>query len=99
MKRSKPIPADLMATSSKVSPRLPKVADRGKQHGEGECQGHQRRAQINRSGERMVMPSIPLPTKSSIHSQKNCRINTNKVRKNVAMKGPINAFRTSMSVF
>lgn len=41
----------------------------------------------------------PLPTKSSIYNQKNCITNTNTAMKNVAIKGPINAFTIRISNF
>jgi len=41
----------------------------------------------------------PLPTKSSIQSQKNCNIKTSSVTKNTAINGPMNALITSLSSF
>ena len=43
--------------------------------------------------------STPLPTKSSIHNQKNWRIRTKRVMKKVAMKGPIKDLTISISSF
>lgn len=48
---------------------------------------------------KMMGPSIPFPTKSSIHNQKNWRISTNSVIKKVAMKGPMNDLIMSISSF
>ena len=42
---------------------------------------------------------MPLPTKSSTQSQKNCINNTNTVIKKVAINGPIKALMTNMSNF
>jgi hypothetical protein len=47
----------------------------------------------------MIGPSIPLPTKSSIQSQKNWSIKTNRVIKNVAINGPMNDRSISISSF
>jgi hypothetical protein len=48
---------------------------------------------------RMTPILMPLPTKSSIYSQKNCITRTSSVIKNVAIKGPIKDFNTSLSNF
>ena len=47
----------------------------------------------------MIKKSKPLPTKSSMYNQKNCMVSTNVVMVNAAKKGPIKAFRISMSNF
>ena len=41
----------------------------------------------------------PLPTKSSIHNQKNCKTSTSRVRKKTATKGPTKALMMSLSSF
>jgi len=48
---------------------------------------------------KITLVESPLPTKSSIHSQKNCRIKTSNVTKNTAINGPMNALITSLSSF
>ena len=98
VKRSSPIPADLIATSSKVSPRFPKVIIDESNTASGRASGT--RVALNKAISRtMSIPSIPLPTKSSIHSQKNWMINTNSVIKKVAMNGPIKERMMSISSF
>jgi hypothetical protein len=68
--RNNPIPADLIATSSKVSPRLPNVIMDDNKTANGRASGTSVALKyiINLM---MMGPSIPLPTKSSIQSQKN----------------------------
>jgi hypothetical protein len=48
---------------------------------------------------RILIRSRPLPTRSSIYFQKNCITKTKRVMKNVAMKGPMKAFRINLSSF
>lgn len=92
------IPADLMATNSKLSPRLPNVISEESKTDKGKASGINTALwyQINF---KIVAASSPFPTKSSIHSQKNCMINTNSVMKKVATNGPIKAFIMSLSNF
>ena len=92
------MPADLIATNSKLSPRLPNVIKEESNTANGNANGTKvaLRYQIN-SRIRFVLR--PLLTKSSIYNQKNCIINTSNVIKNVAKKGPIKAFTISLSNF
>ena len=65
MKRSRGIPADLMATSSKVSPRFPKVMMEESKTARGKASGTSV-AQTYNIKVPMVIISRPLPTISSI---------------------------------
>ena len=92
------IPADLMATNSKVSPRLPNVMIDESRTAKGSASGTSV-ALTYRIKVPIVNMSRPFPTISSIYSQKNCRTNTNNVMKKVAINGPINAPMMSLSSF
>jgi len=98
MNRNKGMPADLIATSSKDSPRLPKVMMDDNRMASGKASGTTVAATyaINFP---MVTISTPLPTISSIYNQKNCSTSTKSVIKKVAMNGPMNALRMSLSSF
>ena len=98
MNRSKEMPADLIATSSKLSPSRPNVINDESKIASGNANGTSAALwyQINF---KIMLVLRPLPTKSSIQSQKNCMINTSNVIKNVAANGPINALTTSISNF
>ena len=98
IKRSRGMPADLMATSSNVSPRLPKVMMEESSTARGRASGT-RVAQTYKINRPMVNISRPFPTMSSIYSQKNCSTNTKTVIKKVAMNGPMNALIMSLSSF
>lgn len=92
------MPDDLMATSSKVSPRFPNVIKEDNKTDNGNARGISVALRYNMNL-KMVDVSTPLPTKSSIHNQKNCIINTNTVMKKIATNGPINDFIISLSNF
>ena len=98
MKRTKGMPADLIAINSKLSPRFPNVIIEEKSNAKG-------MAVVNMlidtrpTNFKIMNVSNPLPTKSSIYSQKNCMVSTNIEIVNAAKKGPINALRISMSNF
>lgn len=96
--RNKGIPADLIATSSKLSPRLPKVMIDESSNASGNASGTQLTATRPIKRESVIMSS-PLPTKSSIYSQKNCITNTNNAMKKVAKKGPMKDFIINLSSF
>jgi hypothetical protein len=85
---NKGIPADLIATNSNVSPRLPKVMIDESNIANGKAKGTAV-ADTYIISLSMVNVSKPLPTKSSIYSQKNCITNTNNDIKKVAKNGPI----------
>jgi hypothetical protein len=98
IKRTKGMPADLMAMSSKLSPKFPNVMIEEKSKAKG-------MAVVNMlidtrpTNFKMMNVSNPFPTKSSMYSQKNCMVSTNIEIVNAAKKGPIKALRISMSNF
>ena len=98
IKRIKGIPAALMATSSKLSPKLPKVImeENNKESGRDKVMVL---IATNPTNCMMVKKSKPFPTKSSMYNQKNCMVSTKVVMVSAAKKGPIKAFRISMSNF
>ena len=98
MKRSREIPADLIATSSKLSPKLPKVMMEEISMASGSASGIAVAVTYNVSS-KMLARSRPLPTRSSMYFQKNCITNTNSVMKKVAINGPTNDLRISLSSF
>src|SRR5688572_260352 len=96
--RSNEMPADLMATNSKLSPRLPNVIREESSIARGNANGTSTALWYQINLKTTSMPN-PLPTKSSIYNQKNCITSTSRVIKNVAMNGPTNALRMSLSNF
>ena len=92
------IPAALMATSSKLSPKLPKVIidENNNANGSAVVKVLTDTRPINST---MVIKSSPFPTKSSIYNQKNCIVNTNIQMAKAAKNGAMNARRISMSNF
>ena len=98
IKRNNEIPEDLIATSSKLSPRLPNVMIEDIRMAIGiasvsrEALAYQRNLPI-------VIRSRSLPTRSSMYFHRLCIINTKKAMKNVAINGPINDRRISWSNF
>lgn len=95
---SKEIPADLIATSSKLSPRFPKVINEDNNTARGNARGT-KTALWYKINSRIKLAPSPFPTKSSIYNQKNCMMSTSNVIKNVAIKGPTKAFTISLSSF
>src|SRR5262249_15810004 len=85
-------------TNSKLSPRFPNVINDERRTANGKASGTSAAVsyQIN---SKITAVRNPLPTKSSIHNQKNCITNTRSVIKKVEINGPINAFTTNMSSF
>lgn len=98
IKRSKGMPADLIATNSKLSPRLPKVIIDDNSKASGKASGTQLIATRPVKWANVPM-SNPLPTRSSIYNQKNCITSTNSAMKKVAKKGPIKDFIINVSSF
>mgnify|MGYP006940268454 CR=1 FL=1 len=92
------IPAAFMAMSSKLSPRLPKVMMEENNNAKGNAVVKVL-TDTNPISCKMVRKSNPLPTKSSMYSQKNCIVSTKVEMVSAAKKGPIKAFRISMSNF
>jgi hypothetical protein len=92
------MPADFIATSSYVSPRLPKVMSEESKTASGRANGT--KAALWYMINSKIIPALnPLPTKSSMYNQKNCNTNTKSVMKKVATKGPTNALVISLSSF
>jgi hypothetical protein len=87
-----------MAINSKLSPKFPKVMmeENNKANGNAVVKVLTDTSPINC---RIVRKSKPLPTKSSMYSQKNCIVSTKVEIVSAAKKGPIKAFRISMSNF
>ena len=98
IKRISGIPAALMAMSSKLSPKFPKVMIEEKSKAKG-------RAVVKVLTEtrptncKIVRRSKPLPTKSSMYNQKNCMVSTKVEIVSAAKKGPMKPLRISMSNF
>ena len=98
IKRNNEMPADLIATSSKLSPKLPKVMIEEIRIASGRASGMAVAVTYIVSS-KMLARSSPFPTRSSMYFQKNCITSTNSVMKNVAINGPTNDFRISLSSF
>ena len=92
------MPADLMATNSKLSPRFPKVMMDENNNANGNAVVKVV-AETNPISSKMVNKSNPLPTRSSMYSQKNCIVSTKVEIVSAAKKGPMKAFNISMSNF
>src|SRR5436190_5295701 len=98
MNLSNEIPEAFTATNSILSPRLPKVINDESKTASGKARGTNA-ALWYHINSNITFVERPLPTKSSIHNQKNCNIKTSSVIKNTAIKGPTNALITSLSSF
>lgn len=98
MKRNKGMPEDLMATSSKDSPRFPKVMIAEKSNERGSAVGIQNKV-TRPTNLAMVGKSSPFPTRSSMYSQKNCMVSTKTEMEKAAMKGPIKDLMMRISSF
>ena len=92
------MPAALIAISSKLSPKFPNVMMEEKSKANGKAVVIVL-TETNPINSKMVKISKPLPTKSSMYSQKNCMVSTNVEIVSAAKKGPIKALRISMSNF
>ena len=98
IKRINEIPDDLMATSSKLSPRLPKVMIAEMRMAIGmasinnEALAYHKKVQI-------VKKSRSLPTRSSIYFHRLCIISTKSAIKNVTTNGPMKDLKISLSNF
>ena len=92
------MPADFMATISKVSPRFPKVIMPESSMDKGNAKGTQciTTKPINLSRTKKFKP---LPTISSKYNQKNCSVNTKTAIEKVAKKGPIKDLMINISNF
>ena len=98
IKRISGIPAALMAMSSKLSPKFPKVMIEEKSKAKGSAVVNVL-TETNPTNSKIVNRSSPLPTKSSMYNQKNCMVSTKVEMVSAAKKGPMKALRISMSNF
>ena len=96
--RSKDMPEDLIATSSKFSPSFPKVIIEESKMAIGSARVTKVALAKIRNFISVII-SRPLPTRSSIYFHNICIMNTNSVMKNVAIKGHTKAFKISLSSF
>ena len=92
------MPEDFIATSSKLSPRLPKVMIDEMSMAMGIARISSDALAYHKNWP-MVKKSSPLPTRSSIYFHKLCIISIKKAMKKVAMKGPRKDFKISLSNF
>ena len=97
-KRNSEIPDDLMATSSKLSPRLPSVIIEDIKMAMG-IASVSREALAYHKNSPMVSKSRSLPTRSSMYFHRLCIISTKNAIKNVAINGPMKDVRISLSIF
>lgn len=95
---SKEIPADFMATNSKLSPRFPKVIIDEMRIAIGIARVSSV-ALAYHTNVMMVKKSNPLPTKSSIYFHSVCIINTKSAIKKVTINGPMKDLSISLSSF
>lgn len=98
IKRNKEMPEDLIATNSKLSPKLPKVMMEEIRIAIGIARINKEALAYHKNFP-MVNKSRSFPTKSSMYFQRLCIINTNNAIKNVAINGPINDLNISLSNF
>ena len=98
IKRTSGIPAALIATSSKDSPKFPNVMMEEKRSASGSATGTHDKV-TSPIKYKSVGRSSPLPTRSSMYNQKNCMVSTNKEIRNAPINGPINERIMSMSNF
>ena len=98
IKRSKEMPEDLIATNSKLSPRLPNVMIEEMRIAMGMASVSNVAPAYHKNFP-MVIKSSPLPTRSSMYFHKFCITNTKNAMKKVAMNGPMKALRISLSNF
>ena len=98
IKRNKEIPEDLMATNSKLSPRLPNVIIEEIRIAMGMARVNKEALTYHKNCP-MVIKSKPLPTRSSMYFHRLCIIKTKNAIKNVAINGPIKDLIMSLSSF
>ena len=92
------MPADLMAVSSLLSPRFPKVMRLLRRMANGKACGTSIRAMYHRNWA-MTSKDSPLPISTLIYLQRNCIISTNWQMKNVPTKRRPNCLTMNMSSF
>ena len=92
------MPAALMAVSSELSPRLPKVISEERRMASGKACGTSIRP-IYQKNCAITSIEIPFPMRSSIYRHRNCIISTNWQMKKVPMKRSPNCLAINMSNF
>ena len=95
---SKEMPADFIATSSKLSPRLPNVMMDEIKIAIGMAKDD-KVALAYHTNFMMVIKGSPLPTRSSIYFHKVCIISTKNAIKKVTINGPKKDLSISLSNF
>ena len=98
IKRNSEMPDDLIATNSKLSPRLPNVMMDEMRMAMGIASVSMEALTYHKNFP-MVTKSSPLPTRSSRYFQSPCIISTKNAMKNVMINGPIKDLRISLSNF
>ena len=92
------MPAALMAVSSLLSPRLPKVMSDDNSSASGSACAT-RLSPIYQKNCAITSIEIPLPMSSSTYRHRNCIINTNWLMKNVPTNSSMNCLIINMSSF
>ena len=92
------MPAALMAVSSELSPRLPKVMSEDSSIANGKACGISIRP-IYQKNCASISSERPLPISSSTYRQRNCIISTNWQMKNVPTKSSPNCLAMKISSF
>jgi len=96
--RDSDIPADLRASNSKFSPRLPNVINEASKMARGSDNGTKDAAAYNMSSLNVDRDN-PLPIRSSIYFHRNCMIRIKRVIKKVRMSGPMYDFNIKRCSF
>ena len=92
------IPDDLMATNSKLSPKLPNVIIEEIKIAIGIASVRSEALAYHKNSA-MVSKSRSLPTRSSIYFHRLCIISIKNAMKKVAINGPMKDLRISLSIF
>ena len=92
------MPAALMAVSSELSPRLPKVISEESRMAKGRACGTSMSPMYQKNCA-MTSTDKPLPISSSMYLHRNCIISTNWQMKNVPTKSSPNCFAMNISNF
>ena len=98
IKRSREIPEDLIATSSKLSPRFPNVMIEEMSMAIGIASIKSEALAYHKNCP-MVIKSKSFPTRSSIYFHRNCMSNTNIEIQKVRMNGPMKDFNVRVVSF
>ena len=92
------MPAALIASSSLFSPSVPRVIIDESRVARGSDNGS-RVALPQPKNSRITLKLNPLPTSSSMYSQRNCIIRMNTTTSRIAINGPMNDFNMNWSSF